>query len=438
MKGRLVNSLAIPFLFVSIALLEGIICLSLMNHPDVPGQPDAYEYQRLAFNLANHKVFSIATSAPYEPSMFRSPGYPVFLALCFSLFGNSIQVVRILQFCIFGVAAWILYLVARRVGLRSSGAYCASFLFLSFPPFIFMSVSLMTETLATFFALIFVYSLLSWKPRRLITAMHIGLAVGVLALIRPSFCLLLVVLLPFLAVSSGVKWRDLISDLGVRCICFVICILPWSVRNYSLSNKFAPFGLGGYTLYVSAQQFIGDVNVPVLQNDWDAISKEIKRRAQVAEMASLDGPYNHISQLSIRKEIIIDDSYNKDAWPKLKSASFPQIVKTVWHKQIALWGASGGLSRPWLQKIALWQYWLMVLLIIVGIIKGGVKPHWPLWVVPVYLSLMHAFFLAEDRYSLPARPFLVLYAGAGLAYVLNLFRRCFHNQPSYLAKSLHS
>ena len=55
---------------------------------------DTEQYRHLALNMLERGVFSsypavyfVRRRAPYEPEAFRLPGYPLFLALSFALFG---------------------------------------------------------------------------------------------------------------------------------------------------------------------------------------------------------------------------------------------------------------------------------------------------------------------------------------------------------------
>src|SRR6185437_16542785 len=61
-----------------------------------PTSNDAYQYALLGENLVNHQVFSESTSSPYIPDTFRTPGYPVFIALLFAVFG-SLYAVLVVQ-----------------------------------------------------------------------------------------------------------------------------------------------------------------------------------------------------------------------------------------------------------------------------------------------------------------------------------------------------
>src|SRR6478672_4950149 len=63
---------------------------------DAPG--DGVVYARMATNLLEHGVFSDDEEEPITPTMIRTPGYPIFLAGVYYLFGEGNNTaVRILQ-----------------------------------------------------------------------------------------------------------------------------------------------------------------------------------------------------------------------------------------------------------------------------------------------------------------------------------------------------
>ncbi len=53
------------------------------------GPDDGRVYAQMARNMLEQHVFSHATEAPYDPSLIRLPGYPLFLASLYSIFGHT-------------------------------------------------------------------------------------------------------------------------------------------------------------------------------------------------------------------------------------------------------------------------------------------------------------------------------------------------------------
>jgi hypothetical protein len=61
------------------------------------------------------------------------------------------------------------------------------------------------------------------------------------------------------------------------------------------------------------------------------------------------------------------------------------------------------------------QYAVLVLLGLVGLAirRRKLLSDWRLWITAIYLSILHLIFHIEARYSLPARPSLMIYSAIG-------------------------
>ncbi len=120
---------------------------------DGPG--DGVIYSRLAKNVLENGIYSIDEAAPYQPTLIRLPGYPLFMAGVYGIFGHDDNTaVRIVQAvvdtltCVLAaVLAW-LWTAARRRRFRNS---LIAFLLAGLCPFIVIYTGMiLTETLTTF------------------------------------------------------------------------------------------------------------------------------------------------------------------------------------------------------------------------------------------------------------------------------------------------
>ena len=70
-----------------VVLAAGLLLrLWFVQHQMTPDD-DSDVYAELAGNLFHHGIYGIATNGVIDPTLIRLPGYPLFLALIFSLFG---------------------------------------------------------------------------------------------------------------------------------------------------------------------------------------------------------------------------------------------------------------------------------------------------------------------------------------------------------------
>src|SRR5262249_41768577 len=111
-------------------------------------------------NVLQHHSYSVETEEPFAPTFLRVPGYPLFLAGVYKIFGiDNNTAARIIQAVVSTVTCWLVALLAlawspphwdtrerRRVFLLALGASALC-------PFTAIYVStILTETWATFFA----------------------------------------------------------------------------------------------------------------------------------------------------------------------------------------------------------------------------------------------------------------------------------------------
>src|SRR6201995_2921227 len=104
------KSLAVAVLLTLVALgFRLFIALRLpTDEPD-----DGRLYARIANNVLDHGVYSIATEEPYSPTYIRLPGYPLFLAAVYKTLGrDNNKAVRVIQAIVDTVTCWFIALLA--------------------------------------------------------------------------------------------------------------------------------------------------------------------------------------------------------------------------------------------------------------------------------------------------------------------------------------
>lgn len=85
------------------------LALGLPN--DAPD--DGRLYARIAINILEHRSYSIESEEPFSPTYIRVPGYPLFLAAVYSLFGhNNNRAVRMVQAVLDTCTCWLIALLA--------------------------------------------------------------------------------------------------------------------------------------------------------------------------------------------------------------------------------------------------------------------------------------------------------------------------------------
>ncbi|MEM9295370.1 MAG: glycosyltransferase family 39 protein [Planctomycetota bacterium] len=208
----------------------------------------------------------------FEPTAFRPPGYPSFLAAVYALTDRSFLAVRLLQGLFAAMAATITAWIAWRLAGAKAG-WIAGALMLLEPGLHWSAPQFMTESAAA----LFVAALAGWivatyETGRLRYALLTGVTLGAAALLRNSFVLWAptIVLLtavalrlsPHAAGASWRAWRSWRRPLGAAAMVGVLAVAipaPWWVRNVMLLDAPMPLGTqggiglpGGYSDYAYA------------------------------------------------------------------------------------------------------------------------------------------------------------------------------------------
>ena len=98
-------------ILLTIAGLGFRLFLALHLPTDEPD--DGRLYARIALNVLEHQSYSIETEEPYSPTLIRVPGYPLFIAGLYAVFGqDNNRAVRIVQAVLDTITCWLIALLA--------------------------------------------------------------------------------------------------------------------------------------------------------------------------------------------------------------------------------------------------------------------------------------------------------------------------------------
>lgn len=227
---------------------------------------DGKVYAQIARNVLEQHSYSHATEPPYNPSLIRLPGYPLFVAGVYAVLGHGDDTaVRIVQALLDTATCALIALVAflwepdERFKRRSSIAALA---LAALCPFTTIYVAtILTETATTFLAVAMcLTATLALKATRQGRALLLWAATGVLAgvavLFRPDsglfalaigITLVVTTLLRSSDVKLSRKREDVLyrfsraSYLGaVFSLAFCLVLIPWTIRNYRVFQVFQP------------------------------------------------------------------------------------------------------------------------------------------------------------------------------------------------------
>lgn len=265
---------------------------------------------------------TIYLGAPYEYVEFtdiphfavRTPGYPLFLAVCHATVGERTLAVRLAQAIIGSLSVYVVYLLAREIGgledrelagsgfaaQRWSGSLVAAAIAAINPYYVLGSSILLSEAIFQLLMLVVLWgwavlwrgSVTSFIARpwtQYLAAIGCGFMAGAALLVRPSWGLF--VLAALVALAAGRAWEGRASAAArgtVLCTLGIVLVMsPWWARNGQIYGKFVPTALWlGASLYdglnpntsgASNMSFLADPVIwPLDELDQDT---ELMRRA---------------------------------------------------------------------------------------------------------------------------------------------------------------
>jgi len=245
---------------------------------------DADNYVVMGYNIQKHGIFSLETSdsSPLQPTYYREPGFPAFLALVMTLdpnlhsadlksFRSDGQIIKRLKnsqllvllltsimtaFFIFRItkslALSLLALVL--VGLSSSLLGTAN--------------SLLSENVTAL--LLFGVSFLLFKAvkeKKIIDFSFLGIGLGFLSLTKAIFVyffIFVILFLIFLRIKGKFGKREFSAGILSFSIIFIAIVGTWMVRNYSVFRTLSICARGGHVLLIrsnfdmmTAKEFLG-------------------------------------------------------------------------------------------------------------------------------------------------------------------------------------
>jgi 4-amino-4-deoxy-L-arabinose transferase-like glycosyltransferase len=235
--------------FFLIATLAGV-ALRLFFIFRFPGvTTDSFVYGDIAKNWLQHGIFGLSGVNDVSPTTIRLPGYPVFLAGVFAIFGmEHYRAVLLLQLLIDLGTCLLTADLARRI--VSPRAARIAFLLTALCPFLANYVAnALTETWEVFFSVLAldlaVVGLDHLADAWLTPWVGCGLAIGAAVLLRPDGALLLVAIGAYLFVVLLRRHQARTASQVVKAgltlaLVSLATLVPWTLRNLRTFHEFQP------------------------------------------------------------------------------------------------------------------------------------------------------------------------------------------------------
>ncbi|NLF39608.1 glycosyltransferase family 39 protein [bacterium] len=430
---------------------------------------DAVWQDRLARNLLEGNGFSICDAPPYAPHLVVPPLCPSALAGLYALFGER-PFVGVAWNVLLSIACMVLFPLAVLHLTRDRRAVvAAAWLMALSPTFVAHGNSLLMEQAYGMF-LIISYLVASWFLREQSpgAAVMLGATFGILNLVKFSALFIVPMFaLPYLILgrTTALRRRCMLSAiiLGV----FYIAVLPWQLRNYSVSGCFAYTSnkwINPLFMHMREyQQHVQGTNSDAVTASYIARIRERTGTPFYPDTNShpiwqMDRHYtlnDYLAMRAVFKEELAADRmgyflFHFSRLPQFflsvpahewgRQLGFPEQDLDAVNRRIAAGDVAGLRAMLGRQPAVTWfvigvtaagmAYLVIVYMLAAfgawhGMAKGGevLRVMTGFWLVWIAFIIVAVGPLAHSRYRMPADPAFMALAAVGFAVLVNRFRR---------------
>jgi 4-amino-4-deoxy-L-arabinose transferase-like glycosyltransferase len=249
-------------------------------------------YKHLAHLLRDNgpaSFFDRASTSSDPDLLGHPPGYPIFLAVGYSLFGESDTAIQIIQMFADSLAAVVVCLIAAELFPFGVALIAGALAALS-PQFSWNSALLLPDTLAVLPLLLAMWLIIrAYKRRALLYLIAAGALIGVSCWLRANsllFAPFLLLLIPLLF-KKGRRIRSALALLAGT----VLVIVPLTMRNALVFHRFIPVSLGaGQTLVEGVADYDAEGKFGLPRTDIELIQQEATSKGRPDYANSLFTP----------------------------------------------------------------------------------------------------------------------------------------------------
>ncbi len=441
-----------PLICFLIAILMGTLFLVYMTPPV---RRDSLEYHNAGVEVARGDI-EVLKGFTYGPT------YPAFLGLCFKIFGDNDDAVRLVQVLLSGIMSLMVYIFASRYYGKDVG-FIAGLLYSFCPTFGYYAMFFLRETLMVFlFFLSYLLILKAFTRNSIIIAFCAAFSLTLTLLTKPVFLFFGVFVVLFMVIfhREYIRWNK-----RSACVATVIVLLPIicfsgfsSLIHNDNQDVMSGSGMGITLLYNGSEIALNNkertarVIGLISRNLSEKIFPEINFRSlwpypeiakKLFEMA--DSKYSHLPNAEDRFLQVAFDLYREYPF-----GYFINRITTLIRLNAFLYPSRLNETDRWkdFYNRGDKKSWFFILFDIVlklltnpfiwffgGLfaIKGMKRPVFPLLLPVLYVNIVYCFLDGIPRYGLPVLPFYLI---SGAALFLMIFNRILERWPFLTRKFL--
>lgn len=358
-----------------------------------------------------------------DETFYQAPLYPYFLGVLFSVFGDDLFAVRVFQlFMGSGSCAFLALAGARffspRAGLAAGLAMAV------YGPAVYADAMIQKSVLDIFFVCLSLWLVSVMATRPSIRAcLGLGMALGTMTLTRENALVFPVVLVPWLALALDADRRRRAAFAALFVVGMALVLGPVAVRNWVVGGEFhLTTSQFGHNFYIGNNPAADGTYAPLIEGRGDPRVERLDaidlaehalgKRLSPSEVSGfyteralqfiLGEPVDWL-RLMLRKVLLVFTATEmvdtEDQYTHAENSLVLTATGSLFHFGVLTPVALLGVILTWSRRRQLLPLYLMFTL---------------------YTATLVIFYVFA-RYRLPLVPFLVLFAGAGVAYGRDYF-----------------
>ena len=401
-------------------------------------ESDHWAYDQLAINLVNGNGYMIKDHHPLHTFLkfsdekieafhnsyyygvvpygkltsFWEPGYPLFLAAVYKIFGHHYIIPLIIQAFLWVGIIWMALRIMVIMGYPREGLISAGIIAF-FPVFIFISGSLMSETLFIFVTFLLIFLL--FRNRVSFSWMNIllsGALFGYSFLIRSNLVFWIIILMIFIYFSSS---RFKMLSVVTWLLMAALVVSPWVIYNYNAHGKI-------FVLPTKGVRNFWGWNNPQTDMKMNGLKEKLSESEVKFDFDSLKIAKQEYKtpRLSGTTEIERTDELKKMIIENLKSDPV-YFVKKYFERFFQLMSPLIRSYSP-LAKITYAIFYFPILILsLIGYYYGVKNDKW-FW---LFFALIFSFMLVtpliywRGRFKLIVEPFIIMFASYYLVLLID-------------------
>jgi 4-amino-4-deoxy-L-arabinose transferase-like glycosyltransferase len=388
---------------------------------------DARDYRRLAARLVTTGQYANEHGTLIS---LRPPLYPVIVAGIYYVFGvENDHAVRAVQALLSLLTALVVYRIglivySHHVALWAAGIVCF------YPPLLGYANMLLSETVFTFFSIMFAWLICSAIHRQQrSTLVAAGITLGLAALTRSIMLLFSPIVGIWVLLSWRGSWRQRCFSAVIPLAVFAAVISPWAIRNTRIQRTLTIIDVMG-----GRNAMMGNYEYTPMERSWATIS-DVPEEYQWYRVLQRNSPgkepltQGQLDKLALRHALrfVVAHPWLTLKRDMVKFFNFWQLDRML--IAAAVGGYFGDLSATTRFFIATLICGCYAFVLLGGILGACCYPpkdvrfHWFLIASILLPCAIHTLIFAHSRYHLPVIPLLAVYAAAAIVNRREIWRR---------------